>query len=124
VILRVLSRSDGSHRRRSRGGIGGIGPPTFRTGGITPLFFRRVCNVLMVYYIRPSSSNCLSMHYDGTSGCSCNARFIKQTCAVRRDTERLMIGQSLSLIYAEGHTHTHAHSVGYNEIAIHYLNSI
>ena len=48
----------------------------------------------------------------------------RQTCTVRRDTERLMIGQSLSLIYAEGHTHTHAHSVGYNEIAIHYLNSI
>ena len=65
------------------GGIGGIGPPTFRTGGDPPLFFRRVCNVLMVYYIRPSSSNCLSMQYDGTSGCSCNARFIKQTCAVR-----------------------------------------
>ena len=35
------------------------------------------------------------------------ARFIKQTCAVRKDTERLMIGQSLSLIYAEGHTHAH-----------------
>jgi len=46
------------------------------------------------------------MHYYGTSSCSCNARFIKQTCAVRRDTERLMIGQSLSLIYAEEHTHT------------------
>ena len=48
------------------GGIGGIGPPHFQDWGDNPppLFFRRVCNVLMVYYIKPSSSNCLSMHYE------------------------------------------------------------
>ena len=55
------------------------------------------------------------------TGCL-NVTAVTQTCAVRRDTERLMIGQSLSLIYAEGHTHTH--SVGYNETAIHYIRFI
>ena len=83
---------------------------TFRTGRrITPppLFFRRVSNVLMVYYIRPSSSNCLSMHYMTAplDARAMQARFIKQTCAVRRDTENIMIDRSVT-VQRDTHTHT------------------
>jgi len=49
--------------------MGGSVPPLSGLGDNLPLLYRRVCYVLMVYYIRPSSSNCLSVHYYGTSGC-------------------------------------------------------
>jgi len=41
--------------------MGGSVPPLSGLGDNLPLLYRRVCYVLMVYYIRPSSSNCLRL---------------------------------------------------------------
>ena len=106
------------------GGIGGIGPPTFRTGGDPPSFSDVFVTCLW----------CITLGLHLRTVCQCSMTAPPAARAMQGLSNR----RALCVRYREINdrsvtvtvtdicrgTHTYAHSVGYNEIAIHYLNSI